>query len=296
MTDATILIPTFRHAALLPYALETAVAQDGASIEILVVGDGVEDDTRAAVQPFLADGRVRFFDFPKGSRHGEAHRHAALQEATGRIVCYLSDDDLLLPDHAAAMGRLLEDADFAHSLPLWVLPDGSLEYGPIDVARLEFQELLVRGGWNKIVLTGVAHTLDAYRRLPHGWRPAPPDVWTDLYMWQQFVGLSGFRGRTGTRLTHLHLPDQHRRDMSDAERVAELERWRRRMRQPGFEEELARKVADVVGEAAVAREARIHELKGVIRGLQATRWWRLRTWAAGLRPSRALLGKRRGAP
>ena len=104
MTDATILIPTFRHPTLVPYALRSALAQEGAEVDVLVVGDGVQDDTRVALEPFLADRRVTFFDNPKGERHGERHRHEALQYASGRIVCYLSDDDLLLGDHVAEMG------------------------------------------------------------------------------------------------------------------------------------------------------------------------------------------------
>ena len=277
MTDATIVIPTYRHAALLPYAIRSALGQETASIELLVVGDGVQDDTRGAVEEFLVDPRVRFFDFPKGEHNGEVGRHEALQSARGRVVCYLSDDDLLLPGHVVEMLRLLEDADFAHSAPLVVMPDGLLRYGPIDMARPEFHALLLRGGWNKISLTGAAHTLEAYRRLPYGWRPGPANVWSDLYMWQQFVRQPWFRGCTGTRLTHLHMPDQDRRDVPVAERVAELERWWDRIQEPGFSAELERMVADIVREGAVLREARIHELKDVIRGIQATRWWRLRT-------------------
>ncbi|MBA2641813.1 MAG: glycosyltransferase, partial [Actinobacteria bacterium] len=66
MIDATILVPTFRHPALLPYALRSALAQEGVEVELIVVGDGVEDDTRGALEPFLTDSRVRFLDFPKG--------------------------------------------------------------------------------------------------------------------------------------------------------------------------------------------------------------------------------------
>jgi len=96
VTDATILIPTYRHAALLPYAIRSALAQEGVEIELFVVGDGVEDDTREVVASFLSDARVRFFDLPKGERHGERLRHQALRESSAPIVCYLSDDDLLL--------------------------------------------------------------------------------------------------------------------------------------------------------------------------------------------------------
>ena len=142
-------------------------------------------------QPFLSDRRVRFFDFPKAPGRGEGSRHAALQEARAPLVCYLSDDDLLLAEHVAEMAQLLDGADFAHSAPVIVDRDGSLEYLPIDLAQPAFRSLLLRGGWNAISLSGAAHTLDAYRRLPHGWRPAPPGVWSDLYMWQQFAAAPG---------------------------------------------------------------------------------------------------------
>lgn len=280
MTDATIVIPTYRHAALIPYSIRSALGQEGASIELFVIGDGVEDDTRAAVDVFLADERVRFFDSPKGEGNGEVGRHKAVLQASGRIVCYLSDDDLLLPDHVAAMGRLLEDADFAHSAPFVVLPDGTLGYAPIDLSRPEFRALLARVGWNKISLTGAAHTMDAYRRLPHGWRPAPPGAWSDHHMWQQLLRLPGFRGSTAGRLTHLHLPDKDRRDMPVAERVAEIERWFVRLHKLGFPAELERLAKDAVREAALVREARIPELTDLIRDIQATRWWRLRTRVA----------------
>lgn len=295
MIDATVVIPTCRHAALVPYSVRSVLAQEGASIELFVIGDGVEDDTRAALEPFLSDPRVRFFDFPKGQGNGELSRHEALREASGEIVCYLSDDDLFLRDHVAEMRGLLEDADFAHSAPLFVMPDGSLQYGPVDMAHPEFHRLLLRGGWNKISLSGAAHTLDAYRRLPYGWRPAPPGVWSDLHMWQQLVQLPGFRGRTGTRLTHIHLPDRDRREVPVTGRVAELESWWIRIQEPAFENELERMVADVVREGAVTREARIHELKDLIAAIQGTRWWRLRTSIAASRPVRAVLSARRPA-
>src|SRR3989337_2748002 len=58
MTDATILIPTFRHAALVPYSLRSALTQEGAVVEVFVVGDGVEEDTRVALAPSRREGRA----------------------------------------------------------------------------------------------------------------------------------------------------------------------------------------------------------------------------------------------
>ena len=45
------------------------------------------------------------FDFPKGDRHGEAHRHAALAEARGELVAHICDDDLWFPEHLAEPGK-----------------------------------------------------------------------------------------------------------------------------------------------------------------------------------------------
>jgi len=275
VTAATILIPTYRHAALLPFALRSALAQTTASIEVLVVGDGVEDDTRTALHPFLDDSRVRFFDFPKGERHGEAHRHETLTSAKGRIVCYLSDDDLLLPEHVTEMLRLLDRADFAHSPAFRVRPDGSLGYRPADLSSPVFVERLRAGGRNAVGLTGSAHTLAAYRRLRHGWRPAPAGTPTDLHMWRQFFDLPGVTCVSGTRLTHLHFPDRPRASLDVGARVAELEGWTRRMTEQGFRsqlDELAIGALSTLAAAAAEENARLRDL---LETVQRSLWWRL---------------------
>ena len=295
MTDATILIPTFRHAALLPYAIRSALTQEDVSVEVFVVGDGVEDDTRAALEPFLDDERIRFFDNPKGERNGERHRHAALQYASGQIVSYLSDDDLLLPGHVSDLCRLLEEAEFAHSAPFYVAADGTLCYSPIDLALPAFRGLLTRGRWNHISLTGAGHTLDAYRRLPYGWRSAPPDVWTDLHMWRQFLELPSSCARTGKRITMLHFPDSHRKDVAMEDRVAELATWWARSRGQDFADELERDACEAFRRAALRLEKQGQQLRATITEIQHTRTWRLRTRLVSVRPLRALLARRRVA-
>src|SRR5205085_393380 len=127
-------IPTHAHAPLLRHAVESVRAQTVRDWELLIVGDGVEDETRAVVRGFRDDARIRFFDHPKGPRLGEAYRHPILQrEAHGRIVCYLADDDLMLPRHLESMARLLENADFAHPLPLAILPSGAVYVWTVDL-------------------------------------------------------------------------------------------------------------------------------------------------------------------
>ncbi len=119
-----------------------------------------------------ADPRVRWFDNPKGPRHGELHRHAALQEARGEIVCYLCDDDLWLPDHVERMRALLDGHDFAYACPFWIDPQGEIRCYRVDLRLPYFRELFAAGE-NRIPLSCGAHTLDLYRRLPAGWRTTP---------------------------------------------------------------------------------------------------------------------------
>jgi Glycosyl transferase family 2 len=294
VSDATVLIPTYRHPKFLPFAMRSALAQEDAEIEVFVVGDGVEGDTRHALEPFLADPRVRFFDRPKGERHGERLRHEALQESAAPIVSYLCDDDLLLPGHVRGVIELLEHADVATDLPANVWPDGSIHYFAFDFGRPEFARLVAegRGGGG---LTGFAHTREAYDRLPFGWRPAPPETPTDVYMWQQFVSLPNFTGVTSDRLTSLAFPSPLRTEMTDDERVAELELWESRIRDPGFPKELEALTFAAARSATERLKLTSLRLEDELERVRRTRWWRARRAVAGLRPLRALSSRRREA-
>jgi glycosyltransferase involved in cell wall biosynthesis len=99
---ATVIVPTHDHGPTLRLSVGSALAQTIEDIEVLVIGDGVPDVTREIVGELSRnDERLRFFDHPKGLRHGELYRHEALAQARGEIVCYLSDDDLWFPEHVA---------------------------------------------------------------------------------------------------------------------------------------------------------------------------------------------------
>jgi glycosyltransferase involved in cell wall biosynthesis len=292
VTDATILIPTHRHAALLPFALESALGQEGAEIEVLVVGDGVEDSTREVMAGFAREPRVRFFDLRKAPRLGEAHRHRILlDEAQGRVVAYLSDDDLLTPDFVVDMLGLLEDADFAHPVSTRFRADGSLEYFPWNYGRSEFQEL-GRKRIGSIGLTGTAHTVAAYRRLPYGWRTTPDGMPTDHWMWRQFLDLPGFRAVMGTRLTYLTFPELYWGDVPDEARASMLADWLRRSRQPRFAGDLEALLLDAIRRSAEDYHVWAWTEQQSVATMRATRTWRLRERLVSSPPVRAVLARR----
>jgi glycosyltransferase involved in cell wall biosynthesis len=227
--QATVLIPTHNHGPTLARAIQSVLAQTVEDIEVFVIGDGAPDFTRELMADIQRrDSRVRYFDHPKGPRHGEVYRHAALAEARGEIICYLSDDDLYLPNHVENMRQLLRDADFAHSLPVLVIPGGTIEVLTVDLSLPADRELILFGS-NRIPLPCGAHTLKLYRKLPHGWRTTPRGIYTDLYMWQQILGYPGCRAVSGTRPTIISFPSPLRQNWATDERCAELDRWSKRL-------------------------------------------------------------------
>jgi GalNAc5-diNAcBac-PP-undecaprenol beta-1,3-glucosyltransferase len=234
---ATVIIPTFDHPGTLPWAVRSVQEQTVTDIRIVVIGDGVNDATRAALAPILtADDRVEFLDRPKTKRYGEEYRDEVIRGSDSPVIVYCGDDDLFHPDHLESMHEALDGVDFAHPLPVFVAPDGSLTVIPTDLSREDvlhwhLNSDVVR---NAVSLHGAAHTRESYLRLAHGWRTAPPGLPSDRYMWEQFFTAPGFRGRTAMRATTAKFYAEGRLGLSPAERGAELARYYERMHRPDF--------------------------------------------------------------
>lgn len=278
----TVIVPTHDHPTTLDLAVGSALSQTVRDLDVVVIGDGVGDDTRAVMAKFAAEPRVRFLDRSKSSSRAEDARHDVLCATTAPFVCYLGDDDLMLADHIETMIELLADADFVHPLPMVVQPDGSLWPHPTDLAQTECIRWHLHPGRNAVSLTGVAHRIDAYRRLPRGWREAPPGRWSDHFMWEQWFRTPGLRFATGRRLTVLKFSASLRAGMSAAERRAELLRWISRSQEPNFPTDLAALVLD--GQRRFAIQVRLDEasLRDEIDAMRATLAWRLRERARRL--------------
>lgn len=234
MTAATVLIPTHNHGPLLYHSVATALEQTIYDIDVCIIGDGVNAETRDIVVNLMMDKRVRFFDHPKGERTGEIYRHQALAEARGEIVCYLADDDLWLPNHIEMMRSLLSRANFAHAPYFLVDEEGSLRAPITGNLELKYYRDRIIAGTNHIPLSFAAHTLSFYRQLPFGWRTAPQEVPTDLYMWQQILSHPECRPVTARLPTALNFPDPMRKEWSAERRMIELDAWRKRICESSF--------------------------------------------------------------
>jgi glycosyltransferase involved in cell wall biosynthesis len=234
----TVIIPTHDHPSTLDLAIASVLEQSVASLELVVIGDGVEDDTRDVLAA-IDDPRLRFIDSAKTSSRAELVRHHVLMDARTDYVCYLGDDDLMLEDHVEAMIEELQSVDFAHPLPVYVLPDGGFGAHLTDLSRSECRDWHLHPARNAVSLTGAAHRLDAYRALPFGWREPPADRWSDHYMWQQWFRAPGIRYRTNPRLTVLKFDSSLRGESSSEDRRTEMLGWIRRTDERGFSDWLS---------------------------------------------------------
>src|SRR5438046_2072623 len=92
----TILIPTYNRASFLVEAITSAQAQSFSNIEIVVLDDYSPDQTRETVQPFLADGRIRYVRHEKNMGIA-ANWRFGIEAGRGDYFCILHDDDTLEP-------------------------------------------------------------------------------------------------------------------------------------------------------------------------------------------------------
>lgn len=134
--DVTVAIPAYNYGKYLRQAVESALSQDIANLEVLVFDNASTDATQEVLAGFAGDVRLRCM---RNTRNiGGAHNwNNAFQAAAGRYITVLSADDFLLPGHLA---RMLQTMD-AH-------PSVSLAYCPciwVDEVGNELQVLNHRG-------------------------------------------------------------------------------------------------------------------------------------------------------
>lgn len=93
----SVFIPTYNRAGVLPRALRSVAAQSFRDLELVVVDDGSDDDTRRIVAEFAdeVDFPVRYHWQENQGKHGAYN--AALGLLRGRLTVVLDSDDLLVP-------------------------------------------------------------------------------------------------------------------------------------------------------------------------------------------------------
>lgn len=104
----SVIIPTHNRPGRLRTAITSVLNQDYQDFQIIVVNDGtasVED----VVADLNRDGRIILVTHDR-NRGLAASRNTGLRQASGKYVCYLDDDDRLLPHHLRTLVTHLESS------------------------------------------------------------------------------------------------------------------------------------------------------------------------------------------
>jgi len=132
----TIIIPTYNRRQQLLAAIESVIKQTYMDWELIVVDDGSQDGTIDAIQPYLADGRLRYL--PQANAGRSAARNNGARHANGEWLSFLDSDDLYL---AATLAE--------HQSALSQSPDVSLFFGGYEYINDEGVRLGERRPWEE---------------------------------------------------------------------------------------------------------------------------------------------------
>lgn len=229
---ASVLVAAGDGVPALGHSVRSALAQTVDDIEVLVVGNGVSDDVRAAAADLVAiDDRVRFFDNPRIAGLGEAHLVRALAGSRGEVIGYLLAGDLWLPTHLDVVSSQLADADVVHTVALTVAPGDRFSTTLVDLND-PADRRLVLGGENRVALSTLAHTADAYRKLPYGWRAAPSGTDAGHHMLEQFLAEPWVRARSSSVATAVTFTAADGSPPTPEAQQSQLETWVARIADP----------------------------------------------------------------
>lgn len=154
----TVVIPTYRRAALVARAIESARRQTYANLEIIVVDDGSPDDTEEVVRREAAkDARVRYVrhSMNKGLPAG---RNTGIRAARGEYIAFLDDDDewrtdkieqqvLAIGEHDAVLCIALSNGRPLRLLRATRVTQEDLRRGSFDPSSLLAKTTILRDIW-----------------------------------------------------------------------------------------------------------------------------------------------------
>lgn len=149
----TIGIPTYNRAATLGRAIESALSQDHANLELIISDNASTDDTQALCLGYAErDPRVRYLRSPVNE--GPIANFGRIADAaTGKYLLWLGDDDWLDRDYLSECVKVLEQR-----------PDHALVYGNTKYYRgtnVDFEQ----AGFSMQQRTGAARVLAYFLRV-----------------------------------------------------------------------------------------------------------------------------------
>ena len=128
--EITLIIPSYLRPARTARAIECVENQTISDWELLVVGDCCPVLEQAAA-PFANDPRVRIVNLPEHEgKYGTQCLNYGIEHATGKYICFMGNDDIILPEHFDyRLLSMADNIDFAYHDAIVRLPSGDIIRG-----------------------------------------------------------------------------------------------------------------------------------------------------------------------
>lgn len=111
----SVIIPTYNRAGILPLAINSALSQSYANVQIIVVDDGSEDNTAEIIKAFPT---VEYYVKEHGGQ--AAARNFGLSKARGTFIATLDSDDIWSPEFLAKCVAKMEAGDLDLVFANWL--------------------------------------------------------------------------------------------------------------------------------------------------------------------------------
>ena len=242
-----VIIPTHSNAGTLKQALRSVEIQTHENFEVQIIGDGSTAEVTAIAEEFSArDQRFKYRNCAKSKRKGEEYRHEAIMESEAKLITYLQDDDLFMPNHIHYSINEMRTSDFINPKPVFVSRTDMIWCIPTNIAYESNRLWHLTGDTyqNSISLTGVMHSKEAYLKLEEPWVSTPDNnPYTDLYMWRKFLSTKGLVFKTtecSRVINFLGGSNEY-----DENKVSQNLSWFSKITDPDFERWWDRKVSEI---------------------------------------------------
>ena len=101
----SIIIPVYNCEKYIERCVNSILSQDYKNIEIIIIDDCSEDQTRVVLEKYNDNSNIKIFSTPTNSRQGAA-RNIGLEHAVGNYILFVDADDFITDN---ILGKIVDN-------------------------------------------------------------------------------------------------------------------------------------------------------------------------------------------